>query len=276
MFFLDVLWWFVAARLSKRTLLRNLTALFMGVQITGFLLIICGRIEWVDLERWMPKFLTSMVFIWHFLGLGSLLVAAVFLLPVLLVFRMVRLARFKKNRMIPSENKTGGINRREFLGVAAATVPPLATVSLSSLALMQLNHFRVRCFELPVSGLPQDLEGLVIAHVSDIHVGRFTSGRVLREMVSRINGLRADLVLLTGDLINDSLSDLSEGIDLVHSMHARYGLCMIVISLKIRLSSNGGSGPQESLFYWMNRPCSPLGDARCNCSGCAGVADLQG
>ncbi|MEI8340285.1 MAG: metallophosphoesterase [Verrucomicrobiota bacterium] len=227
MFFLDVLWWFVAARLSKRTLLRNLTALFMGVQITGFLLIICGRIEWVDLERWMPKFLTSMVFIWHFLGLGSLLVAAVFLLPVLLVFRMVRLARFKKNRMIPSENKTGGINRREFLGVAAATVPPLATVSLSSLALMQLNHFRVRCFELPVSGLPQDLEGLVIAHVSDIHVGRFTSGRVLREMVSRINGLRADLVLLTGDLINDSLSDLSEGIDLVHSMHARYGLCMI-------------------------------------------------
>ena len=51
--------------------------------------------------------------------------------------------------------------------------------------------------------------------------------RVLRDMVNTTNALRADLVLLTGDLIDYELSDLSEGIALVKAMEGRYGLWMI-------------------------------------------------
>ena len=50
---------------------------------------------------------------------------------------------------------------------------------------------------------------------------------MLREMVNTTNAMRADLVLLTGDLINDALADLSEGIALVKAMEGRYGLWMI-------------------------------------------------
>jgi predicted MPP superfamily phosphohydrolase len=71
------------------------------------------------------------------------------------------------------------------------------------------------------------LDGLTVTQVSDMHVGRFTSGRVLRQMVSVVNELRADLVLLTGDLINDALADLSEGLDLVRAMDPRFGLYLI-------------------------------------------------
>jgi hypothetical protein len=46
-------------------------------------------------------------------------------------------------------------------------------------------------------------------------------------MVNTTNALRADLVLLTGDLINYELADLSEGIALVKAMEGRYGLWMI-------------------------------------------------
>jgi predicted MPP superfamily phosphohydrolase len=46
-------------------------------------------------------------------------------------------------------------------------------------------------------------------------------------MVNTTNALRADLVLLTGDLINHDLSDLSEGIALVKRMEGRFGLWMI-------------------------------------------------
>jgi predicted MPP superfamily phosphohydrolase len=60
-----------------------------------------------------------------------------------------------------------------------------------------------------------------------MHVGRFTSGRVLRRMVDEVNNMRADLVLLTGDLINSALSDLAQGLDLVRAMQARFGLYMI-------------------------------------------------
>jgi predicted MPP superfamily phosphohydrolase len=103
----------------------------------------------------------------------------------------------------------------------------LFTAGLTGAALAQLNHFRLRRFELSIPALPPALDGMTIAHVSDIHVGRLTRGRVLREIVAATNAMRADLVLLTGDLINDALADLSEGIALVKAMEGRCGLWMI-------------------------------------------------
>src|SRR5207302_638913 len=109
----------------------------------------------------------------------------------------------------------------------AAAAPPLFTLSLATIAMRQLNQFRVRRFVLPIRELPRDLDGMTIAQVSDMHVGRFTSGRVLREMVRAVNELRADLVLLTGDLINDALTSLDEGLDLVRAIDPHLGLYLI-------------------------------------------------
>src|SRR4029077_6334072 len=87
--------------------------------------------------------------------------------------------------------------------------------------------FRIRRFVLPIAGLPSDLHGLTIAQVSDMHVGRFTSGRGFGEMVRVVNEFRADLILLTGDLINDALADLDHGLELVRSMEGRSGIYLI-------------------------------------------------
>jgi len=119
------------------------------------------------------------------------------------------------------------LSRRQFLGVVLAAAPPLFNHSLATIDMRQLEQFRVRRFVLPIAGLPSDLHGLTITQISDLHVGRFTSGRVLRDVVRVVNELRADLVLLTGDLINDALIDLDHGLDLVRSMQARYGVYLI-------------------------------------------------
>ena len=68
---------------------------------------------------------------------------------------------------------------------------------------------------------------MTIAQVSDMHVGRFTSGQVLSEVVRVTNELRSDLVLLTGDLINDDLAYLDHGMELVRAMQARFGIYLI-------------------------------------------------
>jgi predicted MPP superfamily phosphohydrolase len=72
----------------------------------------------------------------------------------------------------------------------------------------QKNRFRVRDLIVPVADLPEALEGMRIAHVSDTHVGKFTNGRILMELAEATNRLQADLVLLTGDLIDHSIRDL--------------------------------------------------------------------
>jgi predicted MPP superfamily phosphohydrolase len=84
---------------------------------------------------------------------------------------------------------------------------------------------------------------MTIAHVTDMHVGGLTCGRVLREMVNTTNALRADLVLLTGDLIDRELADLSEGIALVKAMEGRYGLWMVEGNHD--LLDDGGGGEFE-------------------------------
>jgi len=222
----DVAWWIISVKMAGSGW-RLVPMLFMAAQVAGLLGIVGTRMLHSGWDRTLPKFAMSAIFLWHFLGIGCLLILGLVLLPFW-ILRQIRKLFAKKP---PSEtlhaDEPAGLRRREFLGIAAAIVPPLFTVSLSTIAAAQLNHFRVRRFILPMPGLPRDLDGLTIAQVSDIHVGRFTSGRVLREMAKTTNELDADLVLLTGDLINDALADLPEGLDLVRSMHGRHGLCMI-------------------------------------------------
>ncbi|MEY2547329.1 MAG: uncharacterized protein QOG48_2446 [Verrucomicrobiota bacterium] len=222
---LDVLcaWWSLSILPSHA--LRWCVGIFIALQLAGLLAIVAGRINETDFDRVLPKFFVSSVFIWHFLTLGLLLCIAMVTLPVLGVRFIAR--KFQHHERITASIRRDGWTRREFLRAAAATAPPLFTIGLTTIALTQLSNFRVRRFVLAIPGLPPELENVTIAHVSDMHVGRFTSGRVLEKMVAAVNDLRADLVLLTGDLINDALVDLADGIALVRQMQARHGMFLI-------------------------------------------------
>lgn len=224
---LDAIWWWLLARLLNRKGWRIALGIFMCAQMIGLIWVISSRLLHAGWDRWLPKFAVSAVFIWHFIGLGFLLLLGVALLPILFVRTIIRWRAQDRQSNYGRLREPNGWSRREFLRFTAAMTPPLFTLSLTGVAMAQLNHFRVRRFVLPVRDLPRDLDGVTIAHVSDMHVGRFTSGRVLRRLLSVVNELRADLVLVTGDLINDALADLDHGIELVRAMQGRFGLYMI-------------------------------------------------
>jgi len=227
MFALDILWWWVLARATNRKWIRAFVTIFMIAQTAGLIWLISGRLFQTGWDRWLPKSATAAIFIWHFIGLGLLSLLAVALIPIFLVQQMVRIGRRHRQPEEQLPDHRNHYTRREFLSVAAAITPPLLTLGLTGIALSQLNQFRVRRLVVPIRDLPRDLDGTTVAHVSDMHVGRFTSGRLLREMVRVVNEFRADLVLLTGDLINDALATLDEGIDLVRALDPRLGLYLI-------------------------------------------------
>jgi uncharacterized protein len=87
---------------------------------------------------------------------------------------------------------------------------------------------RVRRILVEIAGLPHELDGLRIAHVADMHVGTFTSGRALKQIVEKVSGLNSDLVLLPGDLINNALADLSGALESVENMQSRHGSFLCV------------------------------------------------
>ncbi|MEQ1860302.1 MAG: metallophosphoesterase [Chthoniobacteraceae bacterium] len=204
----DVLWWLLAHRRLRTRAARIAAALWAAAMLGGFGLIIGGRFAGGGWEDSLPRPALSAVFVWHLLVLPAWLVWELAKLPVRLL------------RRNPPVAEAGGLSRREFLSFAPAVI-----VSSSAMAAeTQLEEFRVRRLTVPVVGLPQALDGLTIAHVSDLHVGRFTRGAVLDRMVRATNELEPDLTLLTGDLINFALRDLETGIDFVRELRARHGV----------------------------------------------------
>jgi uncharacterized protein len=221
---LDILWWIVLARLTNYGGGRVVVSVFMAAMIFGLIAVIVARMTRGDWDRVIPKFAVSAILVWHFITLGLLTLIGLALIPVLLGQKIIS---HRAPAKVEQSAGQSAWSRREFLRFGAAMLPPVFTLGLTGIALHQLNQVRIRRFTLPITDLPNALDGMTIAQVSDMHVGRFTKGEVLEKTVQLVNDLRADLVLLTGDLINDALADLDAGLDLARRMQAGFGIAII-------------------------------------------------
>ena len=81
----------------------------------------------------------------------------------------------------------------------------LVAVALACLAYgwFEAGWLRTRVLDVPIDGLPAELEGLRIAHLSDFHLGPPSRGSVaVRRAAAWVRERRPDLVVATGDLLS--------------------------------------------------------------------------
>jgi len=176
----------------------------------------------------LSKPLLSLVYMWHCLMLPVLMLGwLAFGAPWHLMQWCRRVLR-REESVSPAAagERPIGVTRREFVGAALAAAPAVFTIGATAVAVPQLERFRIRRFTLSLPQLPAALDSLTIAHVTDLHVGRFTRGALLDSIVAATNRLEPDLVLLTGDLINHALTDLPEALATVQQMRGRHGVFM--------------------------------------------------
>ena len=216
----DVAWWRWADNRLRGVrggrLWRTLLALFVGPQVLYLAYFVVAPRSSRRVHPWVPTPFLAGFYLWSLIVLPASLLAAGLGRGVTWVGRRVR-----------PEPSTGGITRRRVLSAAAVAVPPLVTAAAVGRAMPQLSQFRVRRMHLRVPGLPADLDGLTVAHVSDLHVGRFTRPGFTAKVADATNALRADLVLFAGDLIDLSIDDLPRGIEFMRRLDPRCGLAMI-------------------------------------------------
>jgi predicted MPP superfamily phosphohydrolase len=221
----DVLWWRVADRalrpLRAARIGRALLGVFMTAQLAFMIMMFVGSI--VDhVPQRGPLLWPVAAYIWH-----------IFLLPgsvmLFLAYRVARRLRKSKPVNAVKEQTTpeAGLTRRQLISAVAASLPPLVTMGVGIAAVEQLGQFRVRDVDLYVPGLPQDLQGVTIAQVSDLHIGRFLPDGVAECVAEATNALQADLVIFTGDLIDVSCETVPPGIDFIRRLDPRHGLVMI-------------------------------------------------
>ena len=93
------------------------------------------------------------------------------------------------------------IPRRRFLTATAAAAAGFALYSGE----IARHHIEITTPEIRLPDLPPAFDGFRMAQISDIHLDQFTEPFFLREAVERVNRLRADVVLLTGDFVTHQL-----------------------------------------------------------------------
>ena len=93
-------------------------------------------------------------------------------------------------------------SRRHLVNAAGAALLASPFLVVGYGAFVERTDFRVREVEVPIPDLHPDLEGIRLLQLSDIHLSPFLSERDLARVVGAANELRAQVALVTGDLIS--------------------------------------------------------------------------
>lgn len=228
-----VTWWVLTHRAVGKLPVAPGKRLGLRAAVGTFFFSVLSVFAWIMLERLAdapppPTWARTWSFVWFIAALPSSL--AVWLLVA------AGLRAWRK----PSVGTAGGdaapasglvaarpladLSRRDFLTLTAVAAPPLLTAGFSIKAQIEHGTFQTREHVVRVDGLPRELEGVTIAHVSDVHIGRYTDAPLLRRIVEQTNGLRCDLIAVTGDIIDFDIEELPACIDMLKRFDAPSGL----------------------------------------------------
>ncbi len=85
-------------------------------------------------------------------------------------------------------------------------------------------HYQVKKLAISFSNLPAAFRGLKIVHISDIHSGSLLDKNAVIKGVEKILSEKPDLILFTGDLVNNTAHEMEGFIDVFSRLNAPLGV----------------------------------------------------
>ena len=85
------------------------------------------------------------------------------------------------------------------------------------------HDYRVHKETLYFDDLPKAFDGFTITQLSDIHSGSFTSENGVEKGIAMVNDQKSDLILFTGDLVNNAASEMDPWIATFAKLAAPFG-----------------------------------------------------
>jgi hypothetical protein len=106
---------------------------------------------------------------------------------------------------------------------AAIGVAATAVVVLGGLVHAARGPF-VRRVRVPLAKLPAAADGYTIAQLTDVHIGPLLGRGFAERVVRRVNELKPDLIVITGDLVDGRVAELREHVAPLRELRARDGV----------------------------------------------------
>jgi predicted MPP superfamily phosphohydrolase len=179
--------------------------------------------SWLDLLAWFG-----------YIGLGffSLVFSLLVVRDLILLVRtgVKKSIALVRDHIKPKFATTGPADRERRLFLVQST--NLGIVGISGImAGYGLYEARRRAdieeIVVPILDLPRDLQGFRIAQFTDIHVGPTVKRNYVQGIVEQVNGLEADVIAFTGDLVDGSVPGLRDDVAPLENLSARHGTFFI-------------------------------------------------
>ena len=107
--------------------------------------------------------------------------------------------------------------------ISAIAVVAAALLATSIGLINARRRARLVEVEIPLADLPADLQGFSIAQISDVHVGPTIKRKYVDAIVEAVNRLDADVIAVTGDMVDGSVRQLAAHVEPLGRLRARYG-----------------------------------------------------
>ena len=187
--------------------------------------------KWMRLSYWIPSvsLLIAMGYIFGgFAPESSLSALGVFLV----VFLCINVPKALFSILMPLVKKTA-------IGLAIAL---LTMAYLIFGATEGKRYFQVKETTIESKDVPQGFDGYRIVQLSDMHVGSWNGNtQAMEKAVSIINDLQPDLIVFTGDLVNNLASELDNFIPVFSKLKAKDGVYSVL-----------GNHDYSTYIHWEN------------------------
>lgn len=118
--------------------------------------------------------------------------------------------------------------RRAFLGRALAASVAAAGGALAIYGVASARgDVAVERVKIQLRRFPGKLDGFRIVQLSDVHIGPTIGRDWLSAVVDKVNALDPDLVCITGDLVDGSVSDLGAQVEPLRRLKAKHGIYFV-------------------------------------------------
>lgn len=215
---LEVYGWQVVKTAIQPQNLKQFKWIYWGATIFFYALFFSYR---PFLYKYLPHWL-SVYYPMFFLLLAVVkLIAILFLLPE----DMVRVTRFAISKISGGNEVT--LNRSQFLSRLAlgAAALPVGTLLYGMIA--NAYNYRFHRITLKFPNLPAAFDGMKLIQLSDIHSGSFTQSEPIKKVIEKINEANADVIVFTGDLVNNVASEMDDYLHVFAALKAKHGVFSI-------------------------------------------------
>jgi predicted MPP superfamily phosphohydrolase len=136
-------------------------------------------------------------------------------------------ARARRNAS-PAADTLGSVERRAFLLRAGSSTSLGLTVAATGYGVREARRLpQVFEVEVPIQDLPPEFDGYHIVQISDVHVGLTIDKDTVLPIVERVTSLGADLVVVTGDVVDGSVETLREDVSPLAYLRAKDGVLCV-------------------------------------------------